>query len=826
MNRNECCNLDSRRNHGHMTLRGAAALCAAILLLLAGCRMGRVADIPAAVVPTVTIEAGTSPVAEGDALQFTVRAAPAPTEDLTVRVSLQESGVMLAAEQPTTVRIAKGRTTATLTVDTMGDDEAEPDSTVTATVSSGTGYQLGSAVSASVIVTDDDDPAPPVVTIAAAAATVAEGMVAEFTVRADPAPATDLVVSVAVTETGNTLPDSAPATVTIGAGSAMATLSVATVDDEADESDSTVTAMLLGAAGYTLGMPVSASVTVRDDDAPLPEPTVTIAAGASVVTGVAAVEFTVQADPAPAADLMVNVTVTVTRDPPPGAPTMTTETVTILAGETTATLRISVEPGSTVSASLNAGDGYSVGSTVAVVVIVEPPPAVTIAPNRTSATEGAALVFTVRADRAPAAELTVNVTVTETGSMLDEVVPEALAIPAGDTEASLTVNTVDDSDVESNSTVTVALAAGTGYALGTPASAAVTVNDNDSSSPRVSIRAVASSVTEGSPVRFRVTATPAPQAELVISVRWTDPGSKLDGTPPPAVTINAGTTSSTLTAGTADNTDDDGDATVTAEVSLPEGSGYILSGASASVTVRDDDGTPDTPVVTISRSDPNSVTEGTAVQFTVTASPAPASNLEVGVTWSETGSMLAASQPASVTVTVLTSGSVTLSAPTVDDADEEDDSTVTAELLSGSGYTVGSPGSASVTVTDNDAGTVPPPTGDLTVWIEDATPDPVAEDGTVRITLSMSRAATGIIRASLDAIDSKCERFNDGVGAAAFVVGRTTASARYDVVCRDDPVSTGSRTVKFDLYDVSGTNDDPVIGTPNEWTVNVTGSEP
>ena len=120
--------------------------------------MGRVADIPAAVVPTVTIEAGTSPFAEGDALRFTVRAAPAPTEDLTVRVSLQESGVMLAAEQPTMVRIAKGRTTATLTVDTMGDDEAELDSTVTATVTSGTGYELGSAVSASVIVTDDDEP--------------------------------------------------------------------------------------------------------------------------------------------------------------------------------------------------------------------------------------------------------------------------------------------------------------------------------------------------------------------------------------------------------------------------------------------------------------------------------------------------------------------------------------------------------------------------------------------------------------------------------------------------------------------------------------------
>ena len=813
MNRHECRSLDSRRNHRHMTLRAAAALCAAILVLLAGCRMGRVADIPAAVLPTVTIEAGPSPVAEGDALQFTVRAAPAPTEDLTVSVSLQESGVMLAAGQPTMVRIAKGRTTATLTVDTMGDDEAELDSTVTATVSSGTGYQLGSAISASVIVTDDDEPGPPVVTIAAAAATVAEGMVAEFTVRADPAPATDLVVSVAVTETGNTLPDSAPATVTIGAGSAMATLSVATVDDEADESDSTVTAMVLGAAGYTLGMPVSATVTVSDDDDPPPEPTVMIAAG-SVVTGAVAVEFTVQADPAPAADLTVNVTVTVTRDPPPGGATMTTETVTILAGETTATLRISVEPGSTVSAVMNAGDGYSVGSTVAVVVIVEPPPAVTIAPIGTSATEGAALVFTVRAGRAPAAELTVNVTVTETGSMLDEVVPEALAIPAGDTEASLTVNTVDDSVDESNSTVTVALEAGTGYALGVPASATVTVDDNDSptpTTPRVSIRAVASSVTEGSPVRFRVTATPAPQDALVISVSWADPAGKLAGTPPPAVTINAGTTSSTLTAATAGNTIDDGNGTVTATVSLPEGSGYILSGASASVTVRDDDGT---PVVTISRSDPSSVTEGTTLQFTVTASPAPASNLVVGVTWSETGSMLAASRPASVTVP--TTGSATLSAATDNDDAAEPVSTVTATLSSGSGYSVGSPGLASVTVTDND-GTVPPPTGLPTVRLVSATPSPVAEGNRVRLNLSISPAATARITVYLDAVDSEVGRNHGGARAAVFTNGSTTATGRF-LVPDTDAVST-SRTVTFSMYAGEGVY---VDGTPDGLTVDVT----
>ena len=308
----------------------------------------------------------------------------------------------------------------------------------------------------------------------------------------------------------------------------------------------------------------------------------------------------------------------------------------------------------------------------------------------------------------------------------------------------------------------------------------------------------------------------------MISVSWTDSGSKLAQTRPQTVTITAGSTISTLTAATIDDADDEPDTTVTAKLSLPPGSGYILSRASASVTVRDDDDTPEMPEVTISGSGQSPVTEGTAVQFTVTASPAPASDLEVRVTWSETGSMLAASQPASVTVTVPTSGSVTLSAPTEDDADEEDDSTVTVTLSIGSGYTVGNPGSASLTVTDNDSGTDPPPTGDLTVNMLSATPDPVAEDGTVRITLSMSRAATGRIRVSLDAIDSELGRNHDGVGAAAFVDGSTTATARFEVT--DTPLVSTSRNIRFVLYDVFADNDgdEPVIGTNDELTVDVT----
>ena len=82
----------------------------------------------------------------------------------------------------------------------------------------------------------------PEVTIGAAQDGVTEGEAVSFTVTAMPAPAADLVVSVTVTETGDTLGASVPEQVTIAAGKTTATLQVTTVDDTADESNSTVTA--------------------------------------------------------------------------------------------------------------------------------------------------------------------------------------------------------------------------------------------------------------------------------------------------------------------------------------------------------------------------------------------------------------------------------------------------------------------------------------------------------------------------------------------------------------------------------------------------------
>ena len=116
--------------------------------------------------------------------------------------------------------------------------------------------------------TQPPPPAPdPVVTIAAGGA-VTEGAAAGFTLKASRAPASDLGVSVTVSESGAFAQSSAlgARTVTIEAGQTSAAFTVATVDDTADEADGAIAAALGSGSGYTVGATARATVAVADND--------------------------------------------------------------------------------------------------------------------------------------------------------------------------------------------------------------------------------------------------------------------------------------------------------------------------------------------------------------------------------------------------------------------------------------------------------------------------------------------------------------------------------------------------------------------------------
>jgi len=222
---------------------------------------------PAAIEPSVTIAADTSPVTEGGDAVFTLTANPAPASPLAVTVVVAADGDYGISAGSRTVTVPTvGSFTLTLTTTDDGTDE--PDGSASVTVEAGNGYTVGSPASGTVAIRDDDLP-PPAVSIAAKTAAITEGGNAVFTITADRAPDVDLAVNIAVSESGDHVAaqHEGAVTTTILKGKTSVEITVPTVDDSADEPDGTVTAVLKGGSGYTLSNASSAQVSVADNDA-------------------------------------------------------------------------------------------------------------------------------------------------------------------------------------------------------------------------------------------------------------------------------------------------------------------------------------------------------------------------------------------------------------------------------------------------------------------------------------------------------------------------------------------------------------------------------
>ena len=135
----------------------------------------------------------------------------------------------------------------------------------------------------------------------------------------------------------------------------------------------------------------------------------------------------------------------------------------------------------------------SVTTTVAIEVtnVVE----VSVEPGPSPVTEGGDVTFTLTRDAPLTDEFTVNVSVTETGSMLSGVLPSSATFEAGADTTSLTLTTEDDAPIEDPSTVTVAIEADTQYQVTKGAAAADVVVLDDL--PRFVLNVGPAEVTEG-----------------------------------------------------------------------------------------------------------------------------------------------------------------------------------------------------------------------------------------------------------------------------------------------------------------------------------------
>ena len=210
---------------------------------------------------------------EGDTVSFTLTRVDAAA-DLTVQVNVMETGGEMISNAPTMVDFQAGNLTAKLMVETAEDEVEEPNSYITATVLAGEGYDVGDPNSAVVRVNDNEGFIVinhVWISVSSANRSVDEGEDAVFTLHRNNSFRDDeLTVTVDVEVEGDANV-TAPPTVDFAAGSTTATLTVATMDDDATE-DSVVTATVVGMAGYDVGARASASVTVSGTGDAVVEP--------------------------------------------------------------------------------------------------------------------------------------------------------------------------------------------------------------------------------------------------------------------------------------------------------------------------------------------------------------------------------------------------------------------------------------------------------------------------------------------------------------------------------------------------------------------------
>ena len=412
---------------------------------------------------------------------------------------------------------------------------------------------------------------------------------------------------------------------------------------------------------------------------------------------------------------------------------------------------------------------------------------VTAAPDTIAEGDSATLTVAVTNGVTFADDQTVTLAVSGTASTSDYSVPGTLTLMAGTTSVTGALAALDDQEDEADETLTVA-ATHDDVAIG---SATVTIQSisHDATLDALSLSGIDIGTFSSTLTAYTasvaldiatttVTAT-ANHAEAVVSI---DPGTEVslaDGENQITVTVTA----------------EDGTTTQTYTVTVTRGGAAAVTPPQATITA-----------------DAASVTEGTAAAFTVTLDESATQEVTLAVTVTQAGSVISGTAPASLTIGVGET-SAALSVATEDDAVVETDGTVTATLASGTGYALGSDGSAEVSVTNNDTATFTVAenpamidegeSATLTVSVSNAVT--FADDQVIELALSGSAATTdytlmgtsltllagtGSVTATLTAVDDADEEDAETVVVTASLDGTALGSATVTIAASDDPPLT------------------------------------
>ena len=374
----------------------------------------------------------------------------------------------------------------------------------------------------------------------------------------------------------------------------------------------------------------------------------------------------------------------------------------------------------TVNVQLEQGPGYQIGDQDAAGLVINPPPANTDALTtggahratllsypRTSMpslsiqamsdqiSQGQEAAFVITADTSSASDVTVNLGYggsANPGGIISP--PSTVTIPAGDTSAEVEVPTVATNQVGSNTTLDVSIDSGSGYDVGSPSSAETTIANNNV--PQLQISGT-TTVSPGGSATLTISADQAPlqATQVVLSFGGSaSPGSDYTALNP-VVTLPAGQMSVNVSLTTLPSTTIEPNKFVVVSLSPSPSSYSIGPGGSAVVTIAESSGL---PTVTL-KSSTNYVQKGEPDMLTIGLSSPLSGPLTINLSYGGTavdGTDYDA--PSGAIVVPPGQTALALSIPTVADNVVEANRTLTVSLAQSASYLIGSPASATATI--------------------------------------------------------------------------------------------------------------------------------
>jgi hypothetical protein len=255
-----------------------------------------------------------------------------------------------------------------------------------------------------------------------------------------------------------------------------------------------------------------------------------------------------------------------------------------------------------------------------------------------------------------------------------------------------------------------------------------------------------------------------------------------------------------------------------------DAAGNQATAAAISVTISNS-APASTPTVTITSVD-TTATEGSsdAASFTLTRTGSTANDLIVtlqssgtATKWDDYRRPVEGDMPDAWTIPAGAS-SVTITIVAVDDTLVEGTETATLTIQPGTNYNVGTPNSVTLTLLDNDSGTVPPnPT--VTVVANDANASRVGPDnGAITITRSGSTTSALAVNYSLGGTAVNGTDYNS-LGASV-TIPAGASSAVITIVPKSVASYVGSKTVTLTL----SANAAYIVGSPNSASVTIAGN--